>query len=76
MADLRYTTVSHPVSGDTYAVEIEHSSGDFTRAAGPLYFKAPRDPWSLKCFINDQENEEGCIADAAWLESALAKEGS
>ena len=61
------TTIRHPRSGETYAVEIY---GDIVvRAAGPLHYSDPTDWASLaQAIANAGTDAED---DGAWLQSEL-----
>lgn len=70
--DMRYTWYQHKGSGEIYAVEFDHADKDnFTRVAGPLHHSEPRDPASIRYYLDNQD-DEACRDDAAWLADEVA----
>jgi hypothetical protein len=63
------TTVSHPTSGETYAVEMH--DGIIVRAAGPLPQGEAIDDRSLESWLTN--NRESAEASGAWLQAEIDK---
>lgn len=66
---MTYTTIQHPVSGETYAVELG-PEGQLARAAGPLHHTDATDADSLRAWIDNQPGDDA-REDAAWLRGQL-----
>lgn len=61
------TTVSHPTSGETYAVEIHN--GLIVRAAGPLNHGDTVDDDSIESWLSN--SSESAEARGTWLQAAI-----
>ena len=64
------TTINHPKSGETFAIEI-NTDGDIIHAAGPLHYSDPTDTVSLQGWLDNAITDGNSAADAAWLTAAL-----
>ena len=63
-----YTTIKHPKSGETYAVEVD-DLGSILGAAGPLHHSDPTDPESLAAYLAN--HSDTATDDARWLDDQL-----
>jgi hypothetical protein len=75
-----YTVITHPRSGERFAVELD-GADQIIRAAGPLHYNTPTDAETLRDYIdhdtairdyiNNQDSGD-VEADAAWLRDELS----
>ena len=68
-----YTTIKHPQSGETYAVEMTED-GLILNVAGPLHHSDATDDAALSGWISN--NSDTSADDAVWLTEALRETGA